>query len=231
MVRLLKSFIDTTKILFIVGGAFNGIEKVVASRVGRKRIGFGTQGDEKQKESDVTLLLRQIEVDDLIKFGLIPEFAGRIPIISTLDELSEDDLVHILTQPRNALVRQATKLFNAKGVDLSFTEDALRAIAAKAMKRKGGARSLRSIVEETLLDIEYEVPYLEVEGPLNPYPIPGKGETGYVVVWNKHPLSVAAIIIAIKVVFETFSLRKIYPNIAVINGMAANIKSVTAAVV
>ncbi|MBM65790.1 MAG: ATP-dependent Clp protease ATP-binding subunit ClpX [Myxococcales bacterium] len=153
--------IDTTKILFIVGGAFNGIEKVVASRVGRKRIGFGTQEDKTQKESDVTLLLRQIEVDDLIKFGLIPEFAGRIPIISTLDELSEDDLVHILTQPRNALVRQATKLFAAKGVTLSFTEEVLRAIAAKAMKRKGGARSLRTIVEETLLDIEYEVPYLE----------------------------------------------------------------------
>lgn len=153
--------VDTSHVLFIVGGAFNGIDKIVASRVGRMQIGFGAQGDSKQKESDLTILLRQIEVDDLIKFGLIPEFAGRIPIISTLDELSEDDLIHILTEPRNALVRQATKMFKAKGVELNFTSEALSAIARRAMERKGGARSLRTIVEETLLDIEYEVPYLE----------------------------------------------------------------------
>jgi ATP-dependent Clp protease ATP-binding subunit ClpX len=151
--------IDTTNILFIVGGAFTGLEKIVAQRIGRQVIGFAAE-QSSAKDHELSALLRQLTVSDLIKFGLIPEFSGRIPIIATLDELSKDELVHILTEPKNALTRQARKMFRAKGVELKFEESALMRIAELAIGRKGGARSLRTIVEAALLDIEYEVPFM-----------------------------------------------------------------------
>lgn len=152
--------VDTTNILFIVGGSFTGLEQIIGSRLGKRVIGFRAETEEKQSDRDsLTEMLRQTQVSDIIKFGLIPEFAGRIPILCTLDELTEDDLIHILTEPKNALVRQYKKLFRAKGVELDFEPAALKRIAAIAVERKGGARSLRSIVESALLDIEYEVPY------------------------------------------------------------------------
>jgi ATP-dependent Clp protease ATP-binding subunit ClpX len=152
--------IDTTNILFIVGGAFTGMEKIIAQRIGRQVIGFAAE-QTATKDHELSALLRQLTVSDLIKFGLIPEFSGRIPIITTLDELSKDDLIHILTEPKNALTRQARKMFRAKGVELIFEEDALERIAELAIGRKGGARSLRTIVESALLDIEYEVPFMD----------------------------------------------------------------------
>ena len=152
--------VDTTNILFIVGGSFTGLEQIIGARLGKRVIGFRSETEtEAQDPHSLTALLRQTEVADVIKFGLIPEFAGRIPILCTLDELTEDDLIHILTEPKNALVRQYKKLFRAKGVKLDFEDKALKRIAAIAVERKGGARSLRSIVESSLLDIEYEVPY------------------------------------------------------------------------
>ena len=152
--------VDTTNILFIVGGSFTGIEQIISARLGKRVIGFRSDAESQERASDsLTALLRQTQVADVIKFGLIPEFAGRIPILCTLDELSEDDLIHILTEPKNALVRQYKKLFKAKGVMLDFEHEALKRIASVAVERKGGARSLRSIVESALLDIEYEVPY------------------------------------------------------------------------
>ncbi|MDE0881280.1 MAG: ATP-dependent Clp protease ATP-binding subunit ClpX [Myxococcota bacterium] len=152
--------VDTTNILFIVGGSFTGLEQIIGARLGKRSIGFRSkdQGPASDRDS-LTALLRQLQLVDVVKFGLIPEFAGRIPILTTLDELSKDDLIHILTQPKNALVRQYKKLFRAKGVELDFTEDALERIAEIAVDRKGGARSLRSIVESALLEIEFEVPY------------------------------------------------------------------------
>ena len=152
--------VDTTNILFIVGGSFTGIEQIISARLGKRVIGLRSDAESQERASDsLTALLRQTQVADVIKFGLIPEFAGRIPILCTLDELSEDDLIHILTEPKNALVRQYKKLFKAKGVMLDFEHEALKRIASVAVERKGGARSLRSIVESALLDIEYEVPY------------------------------------------------------------------------
>jgi ATP-dependent Clp protease ATP-binding subunit ClpX len=152
--------VDTTNILFIVGGSFTGLEQIIGARLGKRAIGFRSdeKGDAGDRDS-LTAMLRQLQVTDVVKFGLIPEFAGRIPILTTLDELTKDDLIHILTQPKNALVRQYKKLFRAKGVELDFTEDALERIAEIAVDRKGGARSLRSIVESALLEIEFEVPY------------------------------------------------------------------------
>ena len=152
--------VDTTNILFIVGGSFTGLEQIIGGRLGKRVIGFRSEAQSPSEDPhSLTALLRQTQVADVIKFGLIPEFAGRIPILCTLDELTEDDLIHILTEPKNALVRQYKKLFRAKGVKLEFEEAALKRIAAIAVERKGGARSLRSIVESSLLDIEYEVPY------------------------------------------------------------------------
>ncbi|MGI5865742.1 MAG: ATP-dependent Clp protease ATP-binding subunit ClpX [Myxococcales bacterium] len=152
--------VDTTNILFIVGGAFNGVENAIRRRVGVKGLGFGAK-IERRDERTVGELLAHIEPQDLVKFGMIPEFVGRLPVIATLAELNENDLVRILSEPKNALVKQYQKLFEMEKVKLTFTKDALRAIAREAMRRNSGARGLRSIMEAAMLDIMYDVPYRE----------------------------------------------------------------------
>jgi len=149
--------IDTTNILFVCGGAFDGLEKVIRNRTERSGIGFSAEVISASDRS-VGDLLREVEPEDLIKFGLIPELVGRLPVIATLDELSEDALVQILTEPKNALVKQFHRLLAMEGVDLEVRADALRAIAKKALKRRTGARGLRSILEAVLLDLMYELP-------------------------------------------------------------------------
>ncbi len=149
--------IDTTNILFIVGGAFNYLETIIQSRIGVKGVGFGAQIRSKE-DRNIGEILAQIQPEDLIKFGLIPEFVGRLPVIATLNELTEDELVSILTEPRNALVKQYKKLFDLEDVHLRFTDGALRTIAKEAIKRKSGARGLRSIMENIMLDIMYDLP-------------------------------------------------------------------------
>ena len=148
--------IDTTNILFIVGGAFDGIETIVKNRLGDKTIGFGA--DSKQSYDESKSIMQQIIPEDLLKFGLIPEFIGRLPILTALEKLSEDDLVRILTEPKNALVKQYSKLLEFDGVKLEFEEDALREVAHLAIERNTGARGLRSIIEATMRDIMFEVP-------------------------------------------------------------------------
>ncbi len=152
--------VDTSNVLFIVGGAFCGLEQVIRRRVGVKGLGFGAKIDQKA-ESSLGELLARVEPQDLTRFGLIPEFVGRLPVIATLTDLSEDDLLTILTQPKNALVKQYQKLFDLEKVKLSFTREALRATAHEAMRRKSGARGLRAILEQAMLDIMYDVPYRE----------------------------------------------------------------------
>ncbi|MCC6808294.1 MAG: ATP-dependent Clp protease ATP-binding subunit ClpX [Deltaproteobacteria bacterium] len=151
--------IDTTNILFICGGSFAGIEDVIMRRVSGGGLGFGAE-PAKQKPARLGELYRRIEPTDLLKFGMIPEFTGRLPVLATLDDLSEDDLVNILTQPKNALVRQYKRLFEMEGVKLSFSKKATQAIAKEAIVRKAGARGLRAIVENAMLDIMYEVPFM-----------------------------------------------------------------------
>ncbi|NPA15333.1 MAG: ATP-dependent Clp protease ATP-binding subunit ClpX [Deferribacteres bacterium] len=146
--------IDTSNILFICGGAFVGLEKIVERRIGKKVIGFG-QESEKRKKSDI---LQEVQPDDLIKFGMIPEFVGRLPVIATLNELTEEDLLRILVEPKNALVKQYKKMFEMEGVKLTFTEGALRLIAKEAINRKLGARGLRAIMEEIMIDVMFEIP-------------------------------------------------------------------------
>ncbi|GEL13070.1 ATP-dependent protease ATP-binding protein ClpX [Lapidilactobacillus concavus DSM 17758] len=152
--------IDTTNILFIVGGAFDGIENIVRQRLGEQTIGFGSI-EEKTQELDADHILQQVIPEDLMKFGIIPEFIGRIPIISALSKLTEDDLVRILTEPKNALVKQYKKLIELDGVKLEFTEGALHAIAHQAIERDTGARGLRSIMESVMQDTMFELPEKE----------------------------------------------------------------------
>lgn len=150
--------IDTKNILFIVGGAFDGIEEIVKQRLGEKIIGFGQNN---KKIAENTSYMQEIIAEDIQKFGLIPEFIGRLPVMAALESLTVDDLIRILTEPRNALVRQYQMLMSYDGVDLTFDRDALEAIAQKAIQRKTGARGLRSIIEETMMDIMFEVPSQE----------------------------------------------------------------------
>jgi ATP-dependent Clp protease ATP-binding subunit ClpX len=150
--------VDTANILFVVGGAFAGLEKVIRSRSSNSGMGFVADIKTEAEEPNIGELLADVEPADLIKFGLIPEFVGRLPVVATLDELDEDALVTILVEPRNALTKQYQKLFEMEGVDLEFRDDALRAVAARAMKRKTGARGLRTILESVLLDTMYELP-------------------------------------------------------------------------
>ncbi len=152
--------VDTTNILFICGGAFHGIDGVIKRRVGEKGLGFGAKLAQREDRS-VGELLKLVEPEDLMKFGMIPEFIGRLPVIATLNDLSEDDLVTILSTPKNALVKQYQKMFEMEKVKLSFTKEALRAIAKEAMRRHSGARGLRAIMEDAMLDIMYDVPYRE----------------------------------------------------------------------
>ncbi len=172
--------VNTANILFIVGGAFAGLEKIILSRSDKSGIGFVAEVKTADKDLKIGELFHDVEPEDLIKFGLIPEFVGRLPIVATLDELDEDALVTILQTPRNALTKQYIKLLDMEGVTLEFRKDALRAIARKAMKRKTGARGLRTILEHVLLDTMYELPTMKnvvkvvvdeavVEGDTQPY--------------------------------------------------------------
>ena len=149
--------IDTTNILFICGGAFEGLEKIIENRIGHKGMGFGAD-IKPREEKKIGDILRQIMPEDLLKFGLIPEFIGRLPIVVALDALDKEALIRILTEPKNALAKQFQKFFEMDGVELEFTSDALEEIAEKALKRKTGARGLRSILEEIMLDVMYEIP-------------------------------------------------------------------------
>ena len=149
--------VDTTNILFICGGAFGGLEQIVERRLGGRNIGFGAEVQTKKLRS-LSDLLRHVEPEDLLKFGMIPEFIGRLPIVTALEELDESALVDILSQPKNALVKQYRKLFDLDGVSLKFTEGALKAVSVEAIRRKAGARGLRSILEGAMLDVMYEIP-------------------------------------------------------------------------
>src|SRR6516225_2109745 len=149
--------IDTTNILFICGGAFVGLEDIIEQRIGQKQIGFGAKIQSK-KERRVWDLLREVQPEDLLKYGMIPEFVGRLPVIAPLHELDEAALIDILTKPKNALIKQYQKLFEMDGVKLRFTKGAMSAIAADAQKHKSGARGLRAILEQAMLDIMFEVP-------------------------------------------------------------------------
>jgi ATP-dependent Clp protease ATP-binding subunit ClpX len=149
--------IDTTNILFICGGAFNYLESIIHSRIGVKGMGFKAEVKSKEEKSIGEILL-QIQPEDLLKFGMIPEFVGRLPVIATLSELTEDELVSILTEPKNALIKQYKKLFELEDVRLRFTDGVLRAISKEAIRRKSGARGLRSIMENIMLDIMYDLP-------------------------------------------------------------------------
>lgn len=152
--------VDTTNILFICGGAFIDLDKIVQQRTGVKALGFGADIKGKE-EKQIGEILAYVQPDDLLKYGLIPEFIGRMPVISTMDELDEDALVEIQVEPKNALVKQYKKMFEYEDVKLEFTQEALRAVAKEALKRKSGARGLRSILENTMLDIMYELPSYE----------------------------------------------------------------------
>src|SRR5690606_5027632 len=152
--------VDTTNILVICGGAFHGIDAIIKRRVGEKGRGFGAKITHKEERS-VGELLALTEPEDLMKFGMIPEFIGRLPMVATLNDLKEEDLITILTQPKNALTKQYQKMFELEKVKLTFTHDALRAIAKEAMRRHSGARGLRAIMEDAMLDIMYDVPFRE----------------------------------------------------------------------
>lgn len=153
--------LDTTNILFICGGAFDGLDKIIRLRSEKGGIGFGAEVKSKDDMSEVGEILRDVEPQDLIKFGLIPEFIGRLPVVATLESLDEKALMTILTQPKNALTKQYTKLFKMEGVELEFREAALKQVAKKALERKTGARGLRSILEQALLDVMYDIPSIE----------------------------------------------------------------------
>ncbi|MDH5751197.1 MAG: ATP-dependent Clp protease ATP-binding subunit ClpX [Deltaproteobacteria bacterium] len=152
--------VDTSNILFICGGAFVGLNNIINQRVGRKTIGFGNE-QVSRKDQNLGDVLRQVEPEDLLKFGLIPEFVGRIPVVTTLDELSEEDLMKILVEPKNALIKQYTRLFELENVELEVTPGALALVSAEATRRKTGARGLRAILENIMLDVMYQVPSKE----------------------------------------------------------------------
>ena len=149
--------VDTTNILFICGGAFHGLEDVIERRIGVRGMGFGAELTKKSRKR-LGETLREVQNEDLLKFGMIPEFVGRLPVVATLEELDEDALMRILTEPKNALTKQYQKMMELEGVDLHFSDAALRAVAKVALKRKAGARGLRSILEGTMLDIMYDIP-------------------------------------------------------------------------
>jgi ATP-dependent Clp protease ATP-binding subunit ClpX len=150
--------VDTSNILFVCGGAFAGLEKIIRDRSSKSGIGFVADVKTSEDEKNIGELLHDVEPEDLIRFGLIPEFVGRLPVVATLEELDEDALISILVEPKNALTKQYRKLFDMEGVDLEFRDDALRAVAKRAMKRKTGARGLRTILESVLLETMYDMP-------------------------------------------------------------------------
>jgi ATP-dependent Clp protease ATP-binding subunit ClpX len=182
--------VDTTNILFLCGGAFVGLEKIIESRVGVKGIGFGADIKGKQ-EKQIGDVLKEVQPEDLLKFGLIPEFIGRLPVIATLNELDARTLVEILKKPKNALIKQYKKLFAMENVKLNFTEGALNAVAKEALKRKSGARGLQSILESIMLDIMYEIPSKgNVRECLINDEVIGKGE-GPILVYEKEEAEAA----------------------------------------
>ncbi|UCD90597.1 MAG: ATP-dependent Clp protease ATP-binding subunit ClpX [Desulfobacterales bacterium] len=152
--------VDTSNILFICGGTFTGLERIIQRRLGSKVMGFGANII-KQKEKNIGEILKEVQPEDLIKFGLIPEFLGRLPVIATLDELNEETLIRILKEPKNSLIKQFQTLMEMEGVNLRLTDSALSAVAKEALKRKSGARGLRAILESCMIDIMYEIPSLE----------------------------------------------------------------------
>lgn len=147
---------DTRNILFICGGAFEGLDKIISRRVEKSTLGFDFQAPKRKEQA--AEYLRQVNPDDLMKYGLIPEFIGRLPIIRSLENLDEATMLKILTEPRNALIKQYQKIFDLEGIKLTFEEGAIRAIAAKALKRETGARGLRSILEDAMMDLMFEIP-------------------------------------------------------------------------
>jgi ATP-dependent Clp protease ATP-binding subunit ClpX len=153
--------VDTTNILFICGGAFDGLDKVIRARSEKGGIGFGAEVKSRDNRKDISVVLRDVEPEDLIKYGLIPEFVGRLPVVATLEELDEAALIQILTEPKNALIKQYQKMFAMEGVELEIRDDGLKAIARKALARKTGARGLRSILEQVLLDTMFDLPSLQ----------------------------------------------------------------------
>ncbi len=153
--------VDTANILFICGGAFAGLDRVIRDRSEKGGIGFAAEVKSKDNKKSISEILHQVEPEDMIKYGLIPEFVGRLPVVAVLDELTEDQLVQILLEPKNALTKQYCKLFEMEGCELEFREDALQAVARKAVERKTGARGLRSILEQSLLDTMYDLPSIE----------------------------------------------------------------------
>lgn len=153
--------VDTSNILFVCGGAFSGLEKIIRSRSEKGGIGFSAEVKSKDDARNVGQILHDVEPEDLIRFGLIPEFVGRLPVVATLEELDEAALVQILTEPRNAITKQYGKLFEMEGCEIEFRDDALRAVARKAMERKTGARGLRTILEHVLLDTMYDLPSMD----------------------------------------------------------------------
>jgi ATP-dependent Clp protease ATP-binding subunit ClpX len=172
--------VDTSNILFICGGAFAGLDRVIRDRTEKGGIGFSAEIKTKDESGSLGEVLQGVEPEDLIRYGLIPEFVGRLPVVATLDELDEDALVRILTEPKNAITKQYQKLFEMEGSEIEFREEALRAVAKKAMERKTGARGLRTILEQVLLDTMYDLPSMEavvkvvldeavIEGDAKPY--------------------------------------------------------------
>jgi ATP-dependent Clp protease ATP-binding subunit ClpX len=153
--------VDTTNILFVCGGAFDGLDKIIRARSEKSGIGFGAEVSSRENRRDITKVLRDVQPEDLIKYGLIPEFVGRLPVVATLEELDEVALIQILTQPKNALLKQFQKMFGMEGVELEVREAALKAVARRALERKTGARGLRSILEHTLLNTMFDLPSLE----------------------------------------------------------------------
>ncbi|HEV8646228.1 MAG TPA: ATP-dependent Clp protease ATP-binding subunit ClpX [Burkholderiales bacterium] len=152
--------VDTTNILFVCGGAFDGLERIIRARSDKGGIGFGAEVKSKDNRKDIGEVLRSVEPEDLIKYGLIPEFVGRLPVVATLDELDQVALIQILTEPKNALLKQYQRMFSMEGVELEVRSEALKAVATKALARRTGARGLRSILEHVLLDIMYDLPSL-----------------------------------------------------------------------
>ncbi|MGA8205589.1 MAG: AAA family ATPase, partial [Woeseiaceae bacterium] len=150
--------VDTSNILFICGGAFAGLDKIIMNRSSKSGIGFVAHVKTEKNEQSVGELLLEVEPEDLIRYGLIPEFVGRLPVVATLEELDEEALIQILLEPKNALTKQYRKLFEMEGVELEFRDDALAAVAQRAMERKTGARGLRTILENVLLDTMYDLP-------------------------------------------------------------------------
>ncbi len=153
--------VDTTNILFVCGGAFDGLDKIIRARSEKSGIGFGAEVSSRDNRKDNTKVLRDVQPEDLIKYGLIPEFVGRLPVVATLEELDEAALIQILTQPKNALLKQFQKMFSMEGVELEVRDGALKAVAKRALERKTGARGLRSILEHTLLNTMFDLPSLE----------------------------------------------------------------------